>query len=97
MPTKLFECNICKTVHKSFKRAESCEKKGRPELAFRNGQAFDQPYSDGKRQVVILSHNVIRSWGKHINRYKVNWGGRITWHSEKSIKRYVARNIWIPV
>ena len=96
-PKPLFRCEICLTIHGSLGRAKSCEKKGRPALAFRNGQTFDQPYSDSKRTVKIVGHKVILSWGKHINKYQVNWGGRRTSLSEKTIKQYITQKFWVPV
>ena len=97
MPVTVYKCTICLTMHKSETRALSCEKKGRPRLLFNRNQKFTHVHPDGPNSyAVILDHRVILRWGKHINFYKVDWSGRITHLSEKTISEYITKKFWVP-
>ncbi len=95
MVKESYECEICHKDHHSHSRAESCEKKGRPRLVYKNGQNFQYP--GDSRTIQIIDHKVVLSWGKHINKYKVKWWRRTVWLSEKTIVRYVASKSWVLV
>jgi len=96
MPRQLFQCRICRTVHKSESQALLCEKKGRPSLEFHRDQVFDLPYSERSGVAKILNHKVFLSHGKHIVRYSVDWAGRKTSLTQKSILELVNKKSWIP-